>query len=160
MYANLVIRVRLIYVHPHTDNTSQPEPQLKSSSCSYAISSHNSRDAILSHNSRNTTCSTPISSHNSRDTFWATTQGTLASRPLRYLRSLVDDAPQSKQTHLLHGIPWHNVLGAKRIRLPDRLAGDAYRQVPRTSDAIVLQLPPGGSIIVATRHALCCFLPL
>jgi len=68
--------------HTHTDNTRQPEPQLKSSSCSSAISSHNSRDAILSHNSRNDTCSTPIPSHNSRDTFRATTQGTPANWPL------------------------------------------------------------------------------
>ena len=41
--------------------------------------SHKSRDAIPSHNSRNTTCLTPIPSHNSRDRFWATTQGTPAS---------------------------------------------------------------------------------
>jgi len=36
--------------HTHTDNTRQPEPQLKSSSCSSAIPSHNSRDVILGHN--------------------------------------------------------------------------------------------------------------
>jgi len=78
--------------HTHTDNTRQPEPQLKSSSCSSAISSHNSRDIIPSHNSENATCLTPILSHNSRDTFRATTQGTPASPPLRYLRSLVDHA--------------------------------------------------------------------
>ncbi|QCE11375.1 hypothetical protein DEO72_LG10g2608 [Vigna unguiculata] len=63
------------YVHTHTGNTHQPEPQLKSSSCSFAIPSQNSRDVILSHNSRNTTCLTLILSHNSRDTFRATTQG-------------------------------------------------------------------------------------
>jgi len=65
---------------PHTGNTRQHEPQFKSSLCSSAIPSHNSRDAIPNHNSRNTTCLTPILSHNSRDTFWGTTQGTLASR--------------------------------------------------------------------------------
>ncbi|QCE06134.1 hypothetical protein DEO72_LG9g1145 [Vigna unguiculata] len=54
--------------HTHTGNTRQPEPQLKGSSCSSAIPSHNSRDSILSHNSRNITCLTPIPSHNSRDT--------------------------------------------------------------------------------------------
>jgi len=61
--------------HTHIDNTLQAEPQLKGSSCSSAIPSHNSRDVILSHNSRNATCLTSISSHNSRDTFRATTQG-------------------------------------------------------------------------------------
>jgi len=70
--------------HTHTDNTRQLEPQLKGSSCSSAIPSHNSRDVILSHNSRNTTCLTPILSHNSRDTFRATTQGTLAIPPLKH----------------------------------------------------------------------------
>jgi len=64
--------------HTHTDNTRQPEPQLKSFSCSSgipshnsrdAIPNHNSRDAIPNHNSRNVTCLTSIPSHNSRDTF-------------------------------------------------------------------------------------------
>jgi len=88
-------------MHTHTDNTRQLKPQLKSSSCSSAIPSHNSRDAILSHNPRNATCLTPILSLNSRDTFWATTQGTPASQPLRYHKSLVDQAHQSKHnTHL------------------------------------------------------------
>ncbi|QCE11755.1 hypothetical protein DEO72_LG10g2992 [Vigna unguiculata] len=63
--------------HTHTGNTRQPESQLKSSSCSPAIPSHNSRDDILSHNSRNTTCFNPypepqlkgyVLSHNSRNT--------------------------------------------------------------------------------------------
>jgi len=76
------------YVHTHTGNTRQLEPQLKSSSCS---------SVILSHNSRNTTCLTPIPSHNSRDTFRATTQGTLASRPLRYPRSLVNHENQTSK---------------------------------------------------------------
>ncbi|QCD90168.1 hypothetical protein DEO72_LG4g1123 [Vigna unguiculata] len=65
--------------HTHTGNTRQPEPQIKSSSCSSAIPSLNSKDVILSHSSRNATCLTPIPSHNSRDTFRATTQGTPTS---------------------------------------------------------------------------------
>jgi len=64
--------------HTHTGNTRQSKPQLKDSSFSSAIPSHNSRDVILSHNSRNATCLTLIPSHNSRDTFQATTQGTLS----------------------------------------------------------------------------------
>ena len=36
--------------HTHTDNISRPEPQLKSSSCSSAIPSHNSREVIPGHN--------------------------------------------------------------------------------------------------------------
>ncbi|QCE15012.1 hypothetical protein DEO72_LG11g2020 [Vigna unguiculata] len=98
--------------HTHTGNTRQPEPQLKGSSCSSAIRSHNSRDAISSHNSRNTTCLTPFLSHNSRDTFRATTQGTPTSRPLRYPRSLVDHAHHSK----------HNT----NLLQQNRLAGDTY----------------------------------
>ena len=86
-------------MHTHTNNTCQPEPQLKSFSCSSAILSHNSRDVISSHNSRNATCLTPIPSHNSRDTFRAITQGTSTSRPSRYHRSLVDHAPQCKKKH-------------------------------------------------------------
>ncbi|QCD87346.1 hypothetical protein DEO72_LG3g1880 [Vigna unguiculata] len=56
--------------HTYTDNTRQPEPQLKSSSCSSVIPSHNSRDVIPSHNSRNVTCLTPITSHNLSKIAW------------------------------------------------------------------------------------------
>jgi len=86
--------------HTHTSNTRQTEPQLKSSSCSSAIPSHNSRDAIPSHNSRNVMCLTLISSHNFRDMFRATTQGTPTSLPTRYHQSLVDHT-QSKQNTVL-----------------------------------------------------------
>jgi len=55
-------------LHTHTDNTRQPEPQLKSSLCSSAIPSYNSKDVIPTHNSRNATCLPNIPSHNSRDT--------------------------------------------------------------------------------------------
>jgi len=34
---------------------------------------------------------------------------------------------------LLQGIAWRSTLGARRIRSPDRLAGDAYRQAPSAS---------------------------
>jgi len=54
--------------HTHTGNTCQSEPQLKECWCSSAIPSHNLRDVILSHNSRNATCLPFIPSHNSRDT--------------------------------------------------------------------------------------------
>jgi len=43
----------------YTDNTRQPEPQLKSSLCSSAIPSYNSREVILGHTSR----ATPPFSH-------------------------------------------------------------------------------------------------
>ena len=99
---NLIGPIRTYHnVHTHTGNTRQPEPQLKSSLCSSAIPSHNSRDVIPSHNSRNATCLTPILSHNSRDTFRATTQGTPTSWPSRYHKSLVDHAsPKHYKTHL------------------------------------------------------------
>jgi len=86
-------------LHTHTGNTRQPEPQLKSSSCSSVIPSHNSKDVILSHNSRNATCLTPILSHNSRDTFQATTQETPASRPSRYRQNLVDHTHLKQAKH-------------------------------------------------------------
>ncbi|QCD94559.1 hypothetical protein DEO72_LG5g2643 [Vigna unguiculata] len=66
--------------HTYTGKTRQPKPQLKGSSCSSTIPSHNLRDVILSHNSRNATCLTPIPSHNSKDTFRAITQET-SSKP-------------------------------------------------------------------------------
>ncbi|QCD83388.1 hypothetical protein DEO72_LG2g3732 [Vigna unguiculata] len=43
----------------------------------------------------------PYPELNSRDTFRATTQGTLASRPLRYPRSLVDHTHHNKHSHNL-----------------------------------------------------------
>jgi len=74
--------------HTHTDNTRQSEPYLKDSLCSSAISSHNSRDVILSHNSRNVTCFSPIPNHNSRNT--------LARWSLRYHQRLVNHAKANK----------------------------------------------------------------
>jgi len=134
---NGLIRTRH-YVHTHTDNTRQPEPQLKSFSCSSAILSHSSRDAIPSYNSRNTTCLTPIPSHNSKDMFRATTQGTPTSWPLRYPRSLVDHAHQSRITQICYSnITWHKSRGTRRNRLPGRLARDAYHQAPSATAHLV-----------------------
>ena len=117
----------------HTGNTHQPKPQLKSSSCSSAIPSHNSRFVIPSHNSRNAMCLTLILSHNSRDTFRATIQGTpeswpsrLSPKPCRPRTSKASKAP------LLHSIAWRSTRVASRTMLSDRLAGTraARRQVP------------------------------
>ena len=117
--------------HTHTDNTRQPESQLKSSSCSSVISSHNSRDAIPSHNSRNAMCLTPIPSHNSRDMFRATTQGTPASRPLRYHWSIVDHAhPQHTSNYFDHGPRIHDA----PTNLPAR--GPTYTNLPTRSPTI------------------------
>jgi len=125
--------------HTHTGNTSQPEPQLKSSSCSSAIPSHNSKDIIPSHNSRNVTCLTLIPSHNSRDTLWATTQGIPASQPSRYYQSFVDHAhqQQSKHSFWLCNIAWRCSWAAKWNTLPDRLAGDTCLQAPSASVSFV-----------------------
>jgi len=54
--------------HTHTNNTRQPEPQLKIFSCSSAIPSHNSREIIPGHNPSNATCLTFILGHNPRNT--------------------------------------------------------------------------------------------
>ncbi|QCD96727.1 hypothetical protein DEO72_LG6g1437 [Vigna unguiculata] len=115
-------------MHIHTGNTRQPEPQLKSSSCSSAILSHNLRDAIPSHNSRNVMCLTLILSHNSRN---------LTSRPSRYHQSFVDHA-HPKQTKLmpLHhrlALPWscHAKLAS---RSP---AGDTCLEAPSASNATI-----------------------
>jgi len=101
--------------HTHTGTTRQPEPQLKSSSCSSVISSHSWRDAIPSHNSKNVTCLTPIPSHNSRDTFQATTQGTPASWPLSYPRSLADHAVIQAKYNSTSTIPPGATHGAPSI---------------------------------------------
>jgi len=124
-------------MHTHTGNTCQPEPQLKSFSCSSAILSHNSRDVILSHNSRNDTCLTLIPSHNSRNMFWATTQGTPVSQTSRHHKNLVDHAHQSKQNPIL--------LQQYRLALLlSRQANHAFK-------------PPSRTISVARCHA--CRLP-
>ncbi|QCD86584.1 hypothetical protein DEO72_LG3g1108 [Vigna unguiculata] len=103
--------------HTHTGNTRQPEQQLKGSSCSSAIPSHNSRDAILSHNSRNTTCLTPIPSHNSRDTFRATTQGTPAIPPLSITKSIIDHAYRINNTNTaVVKIVWRGTRTARHCR--------------------------------------------
>jgi len=120
--------------HTHTGNTRQPEPQLKSSSCSSAIPSHNLMDAILSHNSRNITCLTPIPSHNSKDTFWATTQGTPTSRPLKHHQGLVDHAPPNQEKHFYYTLSpgiTHKAPSATGIQTAWR--GDAYRKAPSAS---------------------------
>jgi len=136
------------YVHTHTGKTRHPEPQLKSSSCSSAILSHNSRDVILGHNSRNATCLTLIPIHNSKDTFRGTTQGT--STPLRYQWSLVDHAHQASKTQTCcSNIAWRSSWGAKRYPLPDRLVGDAYHQALGASVATIL----AG---VAWQNTSCC----
>ena len=80
----------------------QPEPQLKRCDSVPQLKEYHMLNPYPEHNSRNTTCLTPIPSHNSKDTFRDTTQGTPASRPLRYPRSLVDHAHHSKyNTNLL-----------------------------------------------------------
>ena len=120
-------------MHTHTGNTRQPEPQLKSSSCSSVILSHNSRDAIPIHNSMNAKCLTPISSHNSRDTFRATTQGTPASLPLRSHPSLVDHAHQKQSQHFCFTVSLgaaHKVPGASCFQTVWRGIRAARRQAP------------------------------
>ena len=125
-------------LYTHTCNTRQLEPQLNSSLCSSVITSHNSRDSIPSHNSRNTTCLTPISSHNSRDTFLATTQGTPASQPLKHHQSLVDHAHPKQAKHLcLSNIAQRYSRVARCTTLSDRLAGDTCRKAPSAYDATV-----------------------
>jgi len=75
------------HTHTHIDNIRQSEPQLKECSCSSAIPSHNSKDAISSHNSRKATCLPTIPSHNSSDIVLShDSRNTLASRSLRYHR--------------------------------------------------------------------------
>jgi len=102
--------------HTHTSNTRQSEPQLKDSSCLSVIPSHNSWDAILSHNSRNATCLTPIPSHNSRNT--------PTSLSLRYHQSLVNHTHQKQTTTL----PLHYCLAllcSRQKDLSSRLFGRA-----------------------------------
>jgi len=116
-------------------------------------------------NSRNATCLTPIPS-STKGYVPSSTQGTAASRPLRYLRSLTDHAHHSKhntnllQQNRLAGDTYHQALP-----LPDCLAGDTYhqalsalvftatiiitwrdflyRQAPRALVFTGLQTPPG-----------------
>ncbi|QCD93548.1 hypothetical protein DEO72_LG5g1623 [Vigna unguiculata] len=99
--------------HTHTGNTRQPEPQLKRSSCS---------SAIPSHNSRNTTCLTPIPSHNSKDTFRATTQGTPAIPPLKHHQKPRRSRLQNQQHQYCYSkITWRGTRTARHCPLPNRL---------------------------------------
>jgi len=142
--------------HTHTGNTRQPEPQLKCSSCSSVIPSHNSRDANLSHNSRNATCLTLISSQNSRDTFWPTTQGTPASQPSGYHQSLVDHAypKQRKHNFCICNIASCCSWAAKWDMLLDRLAGETCRQAPSALKPTDLQKSTSRTTLTARRHSL------
>jgi len=59
----------------------------------------------------------------------SSTQGTPASRPLRYPRSLVDHAHHSKHnTNLLQQNRLAGDTYRQALLLPDRLAGDTYCQ--------------------------------
>jgi len=72
--------------HTHTYNTHHSEPPpLKECLCSSSISSHNSRDMIPSHNSRNVMCLPSILCHNSRDAILShNSRNAPASSSLRY----------------------------------------------------------------------------
>ena len=122
--------------HTHTDNTRQPKSQLKSSSCSSVIPSHNSRYAISRHNSRNATCLILIPSHNSRDMFRATTQGTLQV----HLRG-ISKALQITHTHSNQNIVSASVISPgtaleppseTRFQTAQRETRAAKRQTPRS----------------------------
>ena len=121
-------------MHTHTGNTHQPDSQLKGSSCSSVIPSHNSRDVIQSHNSRNATCLNPILRHNSRDTFRATTQGTPESRPSRRHHNLVGHAHSHKQSTFASPIllsAAHESLGTTRFQTAWRGTRTARHHTPR-----------------------------
>jgi len=87
--------------HTHTGSTGQPElnsrvPYVHPPSRAQLEGCHSEPQLKECH------MLNPYPELNSRDTFQATTQGTPASRPLRYPRSLVDHAHHSKQdTNLL-----------------------------------------------------------
>jgi len=122
--------------HTHTGNTRQPEPQLKSSLCSSAIPSDNSRD-----------------------TFWATTQGTPASWPSKNHQRLVDHAYQNKQNTFASPISpdtTHELLGATCFS--DRLTGDVCRQAPLHT--LPLQVSPGSTTFTRGATHSCCPLKL
>jgi len=131
------------------------------SSCSSAIQSHNSRDVIPSHNSRNTTCLTPIPSHNLRDTFRATTQGTPTNPPFKSTaRRLVDynfsiKSPSCSSTNRLVGDTYRQALpaprppGAASSQTAWRVSRTARRTTPQ--NFISPQVPPGGTTLTA-RH--------
>jgi len=144
---NLIRPIRTRYnTHTHTCNTRQPKPQLKSSSCSSVIPSHNLRNVM---------CLTHILSHNSRDAFWATTQGTPASRPSKYHQSLVDHAhpKQAKHKYGLCIIAWGYSWVTRWNAPPNRLAGDTCCQAPSVVVATILQVSLGGTTLTARHHA-------
>jgi len=48
-------------------------------------------------------------------------------------------------------IAWRGTRAARRCQLPDRLAGDTYRQAPSASNSPSLQPPPGGTVYTARQ---------
>ena len=106
--------------HSHRQN-SPTRAQLKGSSCSSAIPS-STRGVSFRAQLKECHVLNPYPKLNSRDTFWATTQRTPASRPIRFHRSLVDHATNtSNETSLCyHQIAWHCSRGVRccRFRSP------------------------------------------
>jgi len=66
-----------------------------------------------------------VPSHNSRNTSKSTFE--VSSKPCRPCTS------KAITTLLLHSIAWGGTQGARRIMLPNRLAGDTCRKAPSTS---------------------------
>ena len=147
--------------HTHTDNTRQPEinsrvPHVHPPSRAQLEGCHSEP------NSRNATCLTPIPS---------STQGTLASRPLKYPKSLVDHACRTSNQRLLQQklpggghvppgaaasrLPGGGRVppGAKRFRNPN--AADTvwrnhpHRQVHEFQVPLMYQLSFGGKFSIA-----------
>jgi len=58
---------------------------------------------------------------------------------------------QSKIQAAAVQIAWRGTRAAKRCQLPDRLASAAYRQAHNASRSSSLQVPPGGTPLIARR---------
>ena len=123
--------------HTHTGNTRQSEPQLMECSCSSAIPSHNSRDVISSHNSRNSMCLPTIPSHNSRDTVMShNSRNTPTSRSLKYHpKPCRPRTSKAYQKSCLCIIAWRCSRSSRWNQVLDRLMELLCRQVPSAYDA-------------------------
>jgi len=93
-------------------------------------------------------------SHRQHSPTRATTQEFLVfiRHPEPQLKGYVPSHIKVSTNHIYcSNIAWHHSRGAWRCQLPDRLAGDAYRQAPCASETQTLQISPGKTTFTARR---------
>ncbi|QCE03575.1 hypothetical protein DEO72_LG8g1600 [Vigna unguiculata] len=119
-----------------------------------AIPSHNSRDTILSYNSRNTTCLIPYPEPQLKGYILSSTQGKPAIPPLKHHQKPCSSRlqePQPKVAVAKSPGGTHVLPGAASFHISWRETRAARRQTHIAFDSSSLQAPPGGKALTARR---------